>query len=83
MPTGSADKWPEYPAQLEPNPIQKEHILGPISMPCFVTTLEAPFLLPQAARVLGEEASLARGTPRPSAPGGLLLAEAQLLAVAG
>ena len=52
-------------------------------MPCFVTMLEAPFLLPQAARVLGEEASLARGTPRPPAPGGLLLAEAQLLAVAG
>ena len=51
-------------------------------MPCFVTTLEAPFLLPQAARVLGEEASLASGTP-PPAPAGLLLAEAQLLAVAG
>lgn len=63
--------------------MKKERILGPISMPCFVTMLEAPFLLPQAARVLGEEASLARGTPRPSAPGGLLLAEAQLLAVAG
>lgn len=33
-------------------------------MPCFVTMLEAPFLLLQAARVLGEEASLASGTPR-------------------
>ena len=63
--------------------MKKERILGPISMPCFVTTLEAPFLLPQAARVLGEEASLARGTPRPSPSSGLLLAEAQVLAVAG
>ena len=35
-------------------------------MPCFVTTLEAPFLLPQAARVPGKEASLASSTPRPA-----------------
>ena len=46
--------------------MKKERILGPISMPCFVTMLEAPFLLPQAARVLGEEASLASSTPRPA-----------------
>ena len=65
--------------------MKKERILGPISMPCFVTMLEAPFLLPQAARVLGEEASLGQQhpMPRPPPPAGLLLAEAQVLAVAG
>lgn len=83
MPTGSVDGRPEYPAQLEPNPVKTERILGLIAMPCFVTVLEAPFLLPQAAHALGEAASLASGTPRPPPPAGLLLAEAQLLAVAG
>lgn len=38
-------------------------------MPCFVTMLEAAFLLPQAAHVLGEEASLASGPTRPPQQG--------------
>ena len=46
--------------------------------------LEAPFLVLQAACTLGEEASLASRTPHPRpSTAGLLLAEAQLLGVAG